>query len=87
MAEHDKHADHPEEEEEQVVYEEGPWSKYLWGGNAAKLLNGHFGALSATFGFYYVTQFILALSSANFYSDSDRFISCGITGYDKTESA
>ena len=87
MAEHDKHADHPEEEEEQVVYEEGPWSKYLWGGNAAKLLNGHFYALSATFGVYYATQFILALSAANFYSDSDRFISCGITGYDKTETS
>jgi len=28
-------------------------------------------------GFYYTLQFTLAISAANFYSDSDRFIGCG----------
>jgi hypothetical protein len=86
MAEHDsKHT--PEAEEEPVIYEEGPWSKYLWGANAAKLLAGHFYSINSTFGIYYITQFLLSLAAANFYSDSDRFISCGIANFDTPTTA
>lgn len=73
--------------EEPEIYEEGSWSKYLWGANAAKLLSGHFYKINITFGIYYITQFLLSLSAANFYSDSDRFVSCGIIDYDTPATA
>jgi|688.fasta_scaffold520515_1 hypothetical protein len=62
----------------EVIHEEGPWSKYLLGGNAAKLLSKRFFKVNSLFGIYYLTQFILAISAANFYSDEDRFLSCGV---------
>lgn len=74
----------PEKEEKEVVYEEGPWSKYLWGpmgSNVPKLFDGNFYSVNAVFGLYYLTQFILALCACNFYSDSDRFLGCEAEGY------
>ena len=68
-------------QKEPVIYEEGSWGKYLYGeigANAAKLINHHRWKFSAFFGTYYVLQFTLSISAANFYSDSDRFISCGV---------
>ena len=43
--------------------------------------------MNAVFGLYYLTQFVLALAAANFYSDADRFISCGVPGYDTPATA
>lgn len=74
----------PEKQEEQVIYEEGPWSKYFWGNmgdTVPKLLNGNFYSVNAVFGVYYLTQFILALTASNFYSDADRFLGCDYDGY------
>ena len=74
----------PEKEEEEVIYEEGPWSKYLWGSmgdNVPKLLNANFYSVNSVFGFYYLTQFVLALAACNFYSDADRFLGCEAEDY------
>ena len=50
--------------------------------NPAKLFfNGYFYKVNSVFGLYYLLQFVLSLAAANFYSDSDRFISCGIENY------
>ena len=64
----------------EIIYEVGPWSKYLLGANAAKLLSKRFLKVNALFGIYYLTQFVLAISAANFYSDEDRFLGCGVPG-------
>ena len=53
MADHEATQSHDEQKE--IVYEEGPWTKYLWGANAAKLLHGHFYKVNPIFGVYYLT--------------------------------
>ena len=53
----------------------------------SKLLFGHFYKVNPWFGVYYLLQFILALSAANFYSDSDRFLNCGIDGWNTPATA
>ena len=77
----DAEIEEEKQQSEEVTYPEGDWKKYLWGENAATLLFGYFYKVNPFFGIYYLCQFILALSACNFYSDSDRFLSCGITGY------
>ena len=73
----EENLDAPPAKEEPVIYEEGNWGKYLWGKNVATLMNGRCVLFSFVIGFYYVLQFTLAISAANFYSDSDRFLGCG----------
>ena len=43
-------------------------------------MNKRFYSVNALFGLYYLSQFILAVGAANFYSDEDRFLSCGEEG-------
>jgi len=80
-------ADHNEGKDEKKVYNEGPWSDYLWGEgfwgtSVPKLLSdGYFYSVNSVFGIYYLSQFILALSACNFYSDNDRFLGCDYDGY------
>ena len=65
------HEDHNDDEQksEIITYEEGRWCKYLWGANAAKLLSKRFYQVNVVFGLYYLVQFTMAVSAANFYSD------------------